>query len=64
MNMTTEKLKTAAVLKEEAKTRIETLRNDIADRLTKSCTNLPREEFASLVDKIMGVQIRGEARTR
>jgi hypothetical protein len=64
MKTPTEIPKTAAVLRREDNARIETIRSDIAVRLQKSCTNLPREEFATLVDKIMGVQIRGEGRSR
>ena len=64
MKTPVEKLKTSAVLKQEDKTRIETIRSDIAVRLQKSCTNLPRDEFATLVDKITSVQIGGEGRSR
>jgi len=64
MNMTTEKPKTAAVLKEEDKARIETIRSDIAGRLQKSCRHLTPAEFVTLVDKMTSVQIGGESRSR
>ena len=64
MKTPVEKLKTSAVLKQEDKARIETIRSDIAIRLQKSCGHLPRSEFVTLVDDLTRVQINGEARSR
>jgi len=64
MKTPTEKPKSSAVLKQEDKARIETIRSDIAGRLQKSCRHLPQEEFVALVDKMTSVQIGGEARSR
>jgi hypothetical protein len=59
-----EKPKSSAVLKQEDKARIETIRSDIAGRLQKSCRHLTPAEFVTLVDKMTSVQIGGESRSR
>jgi hypothetical protein len=43
--------------------RREAIRRDIAQRLRRSCSHLSEDAFAALVDKIMRVQIAGEARS-
>ena len=43
--------------------RHEAIRVDVARRLRKACSHLSDEEFAALVDKIAGVQLRAERGT-
>lgn len=49
---------------QDRKARHEALRKDIAGRLRKGCSHLNDEEFATLVDKIVKVQLAGERRSR
>ena len=49
---------------QDRKARQETLRRDIACRLRKGCSHLNDEDFATLVDKIVKVQLAGEGRAR
>ncbi|MGI8402374.1 MAG: hypothetical protein ACR2NS_12345 [Gemmatimonadaceae bacterium] len=49
-------MKDANHFDEEDRARFEQVRNSIAARLKKSCTHLPPEEFASLVEKMTVVQ--------
>ena len=58
-----ENLKTPA-FQQDSNARIEKVRSDIAERLEKSCGNLPAAEFAALVDKMTRVQLNGERRAR
>jgi hypothetical protein len=48
----------------ENNSRREAIRRDIAHRLRRSCSHLSEDAFAALVDKIMRVQIAGEARSQ
>ena len=45
---------------EHWKSRFEKVRTDIATRLRRVCSDLPEEEFLSLVDKMARAQMRGE----
>jgi hypothetical protein len=51
-----------AIVEREDKIRFEQLRKDVANRLKKACGHLNDAEFEQLVDKITGVQLRGERR--
>jgi hypothetical protein len=42
--------------------RVEGIRQDIAKRLRKVCSNLTDVEFAALVDRMIEVQLIGEGR--
>jgi len=44
----------------ERSARQEAIRADVARRLRKACSHLSDEAFAALVDKIVGVQLKGE----
>ena len=48
----------------ESNARHEVIRADVARRLRNACNYLTDEEFAVLVDKIVGVQLRAERRQR
>jgi hypothetical protein len=55
----------ASDLFEQDKTiRTEKLRTDISGRLRKACSHLSDEDFATLVEKMVMVQIGGESRAR
>jgi len=45
---------------EERKARHEAIRVDIARRLRNACIHLGDEEFATLIDRIVNVQLKGE----
>ncbi len=47
-------------LAEERARRFEKARKDIARRLQKICSELPEEDFRSLVDKMARAQVRSE----
>jgi hypothetical protein len=43
--------------------RREAIRKDITHRLRRSCSDLSEEAFAALVERILSVQIKGEAKS-
>ena len=45
---------------EQRKSRFEKAQKDIATRLRRVCSDLPEEEFLSLVDKMARAQIRDD----
>jgi hypothetical protein len=47
----------------EPNPRREAIRKDITRRLRGSCSNLSEEAFAALVERILGVQIKGETKS-
>jgi hypothetical protein len=47
----------------ELNPRREVIRRDITQRLRRSCSDLSEQEFAALVDRILGVQVRGETKS-
>jgi hypothetical protein len=47
----------------EPNPRREAVRKDITRRLRRSCSDLSEEAFAALVDRILGVQIKGETKS-
>ena len=57
-------LKASDLFTQGKKARIEKIRGDISKRLRKACSHLSEEEYATLVEKMMKVQLGGEERLR
>jgi hypothetical protein len=53
-----------SAFEENKNNRLESLKRDIAIRLSKACRDLTEDDFAALVEKIARVQMRGEGRSR
>jgi hypothetical protein len=49
---------------EDRRLRGEAIRVDIARRLRKACSHLSDEEFATLIERMVNVQLGSERRTR
>jgi hypothetical protein len=58
-----EGIDTSQFFHDESRERIQSVRDDIAGRLEKSCEHLSRAEFMALIEKMARVQL-GENRPR
>jgi len=58
------KLKVSELFQQDTDARVAKIRLDIGRRLRKACNHLSEEEFATLVEGMMRVQLAGENRLR
>jgi hypothetical protein len=57
-------INSAAYFAEDKNVRFEMVKQDIASRLKKVCSNFTDEDFAILVERMAWTQIRSESRSR